>query len=225
MYMIHACEKREWYVEKFLIPSLVSQGVPKEEIKIFVDREHLGNLRACMKCFAECGKHKGVTWHLQDDVIICRDFYNRTKDIYDADIVCGFCGKGVGPNVELTGEVKPFQMWMSFQCICISNELAGYCAEWFEEDASKRTEGYIADRVAGGKSDDWMFRRFLTECHPDAKVINLSPNLVDHIDHLLGGSIINKQRKRDNTAAYFRDGDLVQEICHLLRSEEDRSHE
>ena len=49
--------------------------------------------------------------------------------------------------------------------------------------------------------------------YPDYKVLNLKPNLVDHIDYLLGGTVINKERKNKNVrAVWFEDLDLVENL-------------
>ncbi len=73
-YMIHACLARMWYVEEFLIPSMLEQGIEWESITIWNDAQRRGNLIACMDSFLSLAGSDGGTWHLQDDVIICRDF-------------------------------------------------------------------------------------------------------------------------------------------------------
>ena len=50
-YIIHACLDREWYVDEFLIPSMIEQGIPKENIEVWMDRNRDGCLLSCMKCF------------------------------------------------------------------------------------------------------------------------------------------------------------------------------
>ena len=44
--MIHTCNKREWYVYDFLIPSLIKQGISKDEIKVWHDYKRIGNLQS-----------------------------------------------------------------------------------------------------------------------------------------------------------------------------------
>ena len=219
LYMIHACEDREWYVNDYLIPSMKAQGIPDDEIQVWMDTEHKGNLYSCMESFEECGKSHGATWHLQDDVIIADDFYDQSKKFSKRQIVCGFCGKEVGPSPGNAGHVKPYQMWWSFQCIQIPNDLAGGCAEWFYKEALTLDREDIQSRIKGGKSDDWFFKRYLVLHRPYEDVINLYPNLVDHIDYLLGGSIVNKSRKKDHTAAYFLNKDLVKELERKIRND------
>lgn len=214
--MIHTYPGRKWYVDDYLVPSMVKQGVPITDIKIWNDSKGKGNLFSCMDSFADCGKYPGSTWHLQDDVLICRDFYKRTVDTNESSIVCGFCGKEVGPNPEKVGSVANYEMWWSFQCIHIPNNYAGECSDWFYTEAINQNRFHIQERIESRKSDDWFWKRFIRERHPYTEIINLIPNLVDHVDYLLGGSIVNKQRTKDHTSAYFNDKDLVEELKEQL---------
>ena len=36
-YLIHACNKRFWYVKEYLIPSMMLQGIPAENIFVYRD--------------------------------------------------------------------------------------------------------------------------------------------------------------------------------------------
>ena len=63
------------------------------------------------------------------------------------------------------------------------------------------------------KYDDTMFHIFVEDYFSDAKILNLYPNLVDHIDYLIGGSIVNYIRPEKEThAAYFDDPDVVTKL-------------
>ncbi len=217
-YMIHTCLDREWYVTNYLVPSLLEQGIPNEEIKIWLDESFEGNLYACMNSFADCGKRSGSTWHLQDDVVISKDFYEITKKQDPSIIICGFVGKDVGPNIEKDGIVPYYKMWWSFQCIQIPNKIAGDCARWFFEDYQYRNVHGIQAKIQSRKNDDWFFNRFLREHHPYDDVLNLKPNLVDHIDNLLGGSIVNKERTRNHTSPYF-DKQIVEDLEKKLKED------
>ena len=48
--LIHACPKRMWYVEGFLLPELERQGA--DEVEVWNDVERKGNLKSCMASFA-----------------------------------------------------------------------------------------------------------------------------------------------------------------------------
>jgi hypothetical protein len=207
-YMIHACPRRMWYVNDYLLPSMRAQGI--DEVEIWNDTEGKGNLLACMEAFRACGEREGGTWHLQDDVLISRDFAERTRAPVDG-VVCGFGCQNSGPSMQERGKVPMAFMWYSFPCIHIPNNLAGECAAWFFEDAIRRTQ--YAAQVSDRKHDDWFWREFLLERHRDGWVTNLAPNLVDHVDFLIGGTLINQQRNLQiNRAAFFPDTDLVEEL-------------
>lgn len=209
-YMIHSSPKRIWYVERYLIPSMLDQGIRRENIEVWNDVQGQGNLVSCMGSFADCGKRTGGTWHLQDDVIICHDFAKRTADS-DEGVVCGFCCEQFEATTKNVGEVEAGLMWYSFQCIRIPNQLAGECADWFYNDASKRQKYRF--KVQSNKYDDTFWKDFMSEIHGDMKVTNLAPNLVDHIDFVIGGSLVNKQRgNRERRAFYFEDAHLVEEL-------------
>lgn len=213
--MIHACPQRMWYVEEFLLPSMLAQGIRREEIEIRNDSQGRGNLISCMESFRDCGERAGAdpesgTWHLQDDVMICRDFAERIR-ANDSGLVCGFACQNFGPSMQERGLVPAIFMWYSFQCIRIPDSLAGECAEWFFDQAVRRSTYEV--KITENRHDDWFFREFLLERHSDGWVMNLTPNLVDHIDYLIGGTVINPLRRiLVNRAAFWEDADLTEEL-------------
>lgn len=167
--LIHACEKRMWYVEGFLVPSLEDQGIKPE---IWLD-DGKGNLYSCMESFQNSPKNGG-TWHLQDDVVISKDFSERTKKA-DNGLVCGF---NDGSNYRLP---------LSFPCIRIPNSYARECAEWFYAEGREKYKP-LADL---GKCDDTFFFYFWKDHKIPFEV--MSPCLVDHIDFLIGGSVCDNR--------------------------------
>lgn len=219
-YMIHACPQRMWYVNDFLIPSMLAQGISEDEITVWNDTEGKGNLFSCMESFKACGERDGGTWHLQDDVIISRDFAEKTRENNDG-IVCGFGCRNFGPFLENVGQAPAAFMWYSFQCIRIPDELAGECARWFFEEAVNWPR--YATKVAERKHDDSFWRDFILERHEDLWVTNLSPNIVDHIDYLMGGTTINRLRSaKINRSAYWEDEDLVEALAEQLKNRDIR---
>ena len=116
--MIHTYPKREWYVINYLVPSLIKQGIDKDNIIVLSDREKLGNLESFVSSLKEV---KYDTWHLQDDIIIASDFKDRTEILsYLPTIVCGFIHYEWNTGSTLmTGFALPKFMFMSFQCIFI----------------------------------------------------------------------------------------------------------
>lgn len=216
-YMIHSVPSRQWYVEDFLIPSMIKQGIDEKEIIVRCDTEGKGNLFSCMDSFLWCGQHTdNGTWHLQDDIVISRDFAEKTKE-YNNGIVCGFVVKEWGPDWTKGGVWPAKELWYSFQCIRIPDELAGECATWFYTDASKRRDPKYYNRVARKKHDDDFFQFFLLERHPELQIRNLAPNIVDHIDYMIGGSLINNERSRQiNRTAYWKDENIIRELDERL---------
>ena len=198
-YMIHTCNLRRWYVNKFLIPSMLEQGIHKEDITVAVDTHYEGNLISTMKMFDYISRTfnwKEVTWHLQDDVIICSDFKKRTEELY-GDVICGFCSRY--DKSKKFGLVSLSEAWYSFPCIAIKNIIAKDCSEWFFQKAV-----YVQkhrDIISTRKHDDVMFQTFLQEEYPEIKCFNVRPNLVDHVDYLIGGSVVNF--RKDNIRAYY----------------------
>lgn len=46
IYFIHSCNARLWYVEKYLIPDMISQGIPRDDIILFNDHYSNGNQKS-----------------------------------------------------------------------------------------------------------------------------------------------------------------------------------
>lgn len=209
--MIHAYPKRMWYVEQYLVPSMLKQGIDKDNITIYNDSEKKGNLRACMTAFSQC-QGDGGTWHLQDDVCICKDFKKRTEQ-FDDGLVCGFSSEMYDGQGKV-GEVTIDRMWFSFPCIRIPNQYARDCADW----VFKYLIGNMAYKKywEDGVNDDWAFRAYLKDYHKTDRALNLAPNLVDHVDYLIGGGS-RRTRPKPCRAQYWTDGDnSVEELEDIL---------
>ena len=213
-YMIHAYPKRMWYVEQYLIPSMLQQSIEKVNITVYNDSKGEGNLRACLNAFSSVSDDAEGTWHIQDDIIICKDFKERTER-FDEGIVCGFSSYYDKENPA--GRVHRDKMWYSFPCIRIPNQYAIESAKWIDE--------YIIGNPIykqfweNGVNDDWAFRIWLKTLHKDEQVLNLAPNLVDHIDYLLGGGSGGPRKVKvpglpvgQVRATHWTDNDLVAEL-------------
>ena len=212
-YVIHACPDRMWYVEEFLIPSMLKQKIKRSDILVWNDEERKGNLWSAMECFDYCGKHDGGCWHLQDDVIIAKDFAKRTKDA-DKDIECGFCHLNFetsdGRSPQRIGRVESKYMWSSFPCIFIPNWIAADFAKWFYKKAMYRQEYVMFCHE--GKHDDSFWRDYVNEERCYDTVINVVPSLIDHVDWLIGGSVINQMRGTNCRSYYWTDEDLIDDL-------------
>ena len=204
--MIHTYPKRMWYVEKYLIPSMLKQGIQEKDIKVYNDDKGEGNLRACLNAFASC-EGDGATWHLQDDVCICKDFKERTE-LYCEGLVAGFSSE-VYDGPGKVGPVTIENMWFSFPCILIPNEYARHSSEWISKSIiGNPVYKHLWEK---GKNDDALFRMYLKNFHKNEPALNIAPNLVDHVDYLLGGGS-GGIRKREVRAQYWKDYDVVKEL-------------
>lgn len=204
--LIHACPKRMWYVEGFLLPELERQGA--DEVEVWNDTTGAGNLRSCMASFAS-RIGDGGTWHIQDDVLLCRDFVARCRQ-YDDGVVYGFCNEAFTDDPLQTGCVSVVDAWHSFQCLRIPDAYARECAAWL--DGPGRTSGLYPIWIKSGKMDDDVFRTFLLDRHGRETVTNMKPNLVEHVDWIIGGSILSPWRDHIARAYWWDDEDLVTEL-------------
>ena len=210
-YMIHTMPKRLWYVNEYLIPSMIKQGVEKENIVIQCD-DGKGCLESCMEGFDSL-PNTGGTWHIQDDVIIASNFKQQTEQ-YNNGIVCGFCC--IYDDDKEPGIVSVRDMWWSFPCIRIPNHIANECAEWYYKylKGNKIYDDFLKD----GVNDDWVFRHYVWDHYKELQVINLAPNLVDHIDWLIGGTVNSSKRIKKIRSKYWNEESLVKELenklCH-----------
>ena len=208
-YVIHACNKRMWYVEEFLYPSLIKRGIPKENIEINEDTTLAGCLFSTLESFRKNSKYKGGTWYIQDDVAICHDFYKLTKE-HDEGVVCGFWHHHYEEGDLNPGKTPVMKMGYSFPCIRIPNDIAGEFVQWFYEDAYFREE--YKSWIEQKKHVDSFFRDFMHERYKEDYVYNLKPSIVEHVDWLIGGSTINKWRPWICRATYWKDKDIIEEL-------------
>ena len=215
--LIHACPARMWYVEEFLVPSLLAQDVPRGDIEIWNDTAKRGNLLSFMEsCAARTGD--GGTWHIQDDVLLCRDFAKRCEE-YDAEtnrVVYGFCCERFTDNVDQTGLVHQPDSWHSFQCVRIPDAYARECAEWFFTDAQHRW--IFKNWASTGKMDDSFFWSFMEDRHPGDLVRNAAPNLVNHVDWLIGGSVLSSWRGYIAASDLWEDDELLEDLRTKLKA-------
>lgn len=214
-YMIHTYPKREWYVTKYLVPSLLKQGISKEDIIVVSDREKLGNLNSFIESLKII---KYDTWHLQDDIIIANDFKKRTEVLsYLSTIVCGFIHYEWNTGSTLMTEFTiPKFMFMSFQCIFIPKKYSDEFIIWIND---KKTKEKYKKLIETKKNDDLLFYKFINECYPKLDIYNCNPCLVDHIDYLIGGSSINYRAYEGQKvrALWWNDEKLVKELERRLK--------
>ena len=203
--MIHACNDRMWYVENYLVPSLQKQEV---DSTVWCDSGE-GSLNAYIKSFHSLS-YKGYTWHLQDDVIICSDFKTRCESIEENLIACGFYSRyDIKDRHTKSGLVSEEEMWYSFPCIGIPNIIALDFADWLlRDEVQHKYQAYLQYN----KYVDMLFRFYIVEFLGGATVMNIEPNLVDHIDYLIGGSKVNEQRDEIVTSICFEEKNLIEDL-------------
>ena len=210
-YMIHTYPGRLWYVNNFLVPSMLDQGIPEKEILIWNDFLKKGNLQSCLDSFASCGGMPGGTWHLQDDVLISKEFAEETREQSGDRVVCGFCTSCYEDGTPIYGEVFPPLMWNStFPCVYIPNNIAVEFVSWFYLKAKPDPE--YADWIKTGKMDDTFFHEFMVKEHSNDIVLNHAPHLVEHVDYIVGGSAINQWRGHPTRGYYFDEYELTQQL-------------
>lgn len=211
--MIHACPDRMWYVNEFLIPSLQEQGI--NNINLALDDVGKGNLWACIDSFETCGEYPGDTWHLQDDVLICHNFAEQIAEIPEGIVACGFCHILFEPfNRPMVGMQPSIFMFNSFPCIRIPNRVAAEFVEWFRTDARYRDN--YQNWINSGIHDDGFWHDFYVEQYPYDYVYNIAPNLVEHVDWLIGGSIANEWRGYICRSSYWEDEYLIENLKRKL---------
>ena len=209
--LIHASPVRMWYVEGFLIPALEAQGA--DSIEVWNDTEKKGNLAACMASFA-ARTGDGGTWHIQDDVLLCRDFVARCRK-HDEGVVYGFCCEAFTDDPLQTGRVSVEDAWHSFQCVRIPDAYARECAAWLEGEGRAHADYPLW--ISSGKMDDSVFRNFLIEKHGRETVENLKPCLVEHVDWAIGGSVLHPWRGYLARAAFWDDEDAVRALKEAVK--------
>ena len=224
-YMIHACKKRLWYVDNFLIPSMQSQGIRDNDIILWNDNSGKGNLYMFLKsmeAIAELLPANEAVWHLQDDVMISSDFKGVTEACSKDSVCNGFCAFERS-HFGYIGWQNPKCRWLSFQATQIP---VRYCAgfiDWWEDEILRKNRE--ARRRKENKHDDHFFWLYMTEVHPNDRILNIAPNIVQHIDYMLGGSVLdNETERRISKARYWRESEaeerLSEQIKQFLKDED-----
>lgn len=168
--LIHASNTRMHYIYGFLIPRLLST-----KLRVYIDREEAGNIEAYIRSYKKLPED-GDTWHLEDDVLPDKRFLQWAEELKDfKGIVCGF---GTSPA-----------SFYSFPCIRIPNAYIKDFLEWLTHN----NDECIKARMEIGKGIDFIFHKYWLSHQIPIKYHN--PCIVEHVDYLLGGSLINMRDK------------------------------
>lgn len=200
-YIIHACKPRMDYVNDYIVPSMLKQGIAESDITVDCDSDERGCLEHTMRIFRNMPDH-GDTWHLQDDILISSNFREVTERDYKG-IVCGFASQY--DHDPVCGETNFEHAWWSFPCIRIPNRTALKCGEYFFNVVMKSRKPHHKKFIRAKKFDDSLFKEYVRIFEPNIKVTNLNPNIVDHVDYLIGGTIVNNGRALSNVSSVFWD--------------------
>jgi hypothetical protein len=183
---------------------MMEQGI--ENILVYCDEDGEGQIVSLMNSFKLVGYDD--TWHLQDDIIISSRFKELTEE-YNKGIVCGFCNSFSNGT---PGYLTLPHMWYSMPCIRIPGDIFAHFINWMHQaDTQRRFQAFFAEK----KHDDMFLQYFLKENYPNIRIRNLKPNVVNHIDHLIGGSIINGGRTKSPEylmATYWDEPELLADI-------------
>lgn len=215
--MIHVCKEREWFVGGHLIPAIKEQASGKGiNVRCYVDSERMGNQKAFLHSAKLIAGEEGDTWHLQDDVWPSGDFFETISAYKDIPgIICGF-GTRTACRGKSPGWTTACGMYTSFQCIRIPNRMLTGLRQYVFTRYGKE--------VATDKWDDALFAEYLLRKAPYYPVLNLAPSIVEHVDYIIGGSVINKQRKYRPTAIEF-DQTATEQLIERLRGTEHEYHD
>jgi hypothetical protein len=210
IYLIHTCPKRKDFVDNYLVPALKLQGIENGRIFIYNDTQKLGNLQAYIKAAdIISGQRPDIQIvHLQDDIIPCSTFKEvietNYKELYDVDVVCGFNSQYDDIDKQFIQNAS--KSWFSFQCIKFSNKMLQDFIFWLKNEGRKQHENWWGT----GKYDDSFFKVYIKTL--DIKVLNLCPTVVQCVDDVLGGSLINGNRDFDMYSPSFIDFDTEKQF-------------
>lgn len=205
---------------------MTEQGIDSNKIIVWQDKEEQGNLKSFLSSCEYIAQDGDDFWHLQDDICISKDFKQRTEEL-DKGIVAGFCSTydtdkyfGTDETVKI-GWTDISNLWFSFCCMRIPNDITKEFLDWWNKIAVRDGE---VSRVCinEGKNDDYAFRIFVKNYKVGTQVYNCAPNIVNHIDYLIGGSIVNKTRgKRLVTSLFWEDDNIIEDLKTALQNTKD----
>ena len=204
----------------YLVPSMVQQEIDRSDITVYNDDDNAGCLTSYINSFKDLN---GIgTWHLQDDVVISERFKELTES-HDNGVVCGYCNC-YDKDISY-GYVSTEKMWYSFPCIRIPDNMAIDFAEWLQTDKVQQTFGSY---IKYNKHIDVLFQLYVNEKYSTIPVLNLSPNIINHIDYLIGGSVINGNRNegpKELMAVYWEDSrDTIDRLERSLKNGRQRTN-
>ena len=206
--LIHTCNQRIEYVKGFLVPRLRKLGF--KNIQIYWDKEEKGCLASYIDSYKQLPKD-GDTWHLQDDVLPDRRFYQWACELEDyVGIVCGFGNKWFYHEENFGKADNQHEMFYSFPCIRTPNQICHEWLAWFDEVKEDVPE--IKSRLPENKYVDYFFKLFIGNNSRGIPMLNFRPCIVEHIDDYIGHSVVNIARVMPARALLFEDVESLEEL-------------
>lgn len=168
--MIHTHPKRSEYVDNFLIPSLIKQGIDEDDIYVVLDSDGNGNLKSFLYSLKMIitipilKMQKGI-WHLQDDVIVSKDFKKKTENYGKKDmIINGFVSSNYNSKkLEKTGKQLIKESWLSMPCMYIPNRLIKDFLDWLDRVKNLEINDY-KKKYKSNRHDDFFFIVLCKKC-------------------------------------------------------------
>lgn len=185
MFVIHCVPKRRKWVDGYIIPELKKH---KEKYIIYEDKKGDGNLKSFTNSLDKVKDIPNGCWHIQDDIYFAKDFFERIKKMPKDMLILGFTSAdwclGAPGTQFISGA------WLSFQCVYIPTRYT----KGFRQFLKDYYDEY-KDMIDQNCNDDTLFKKHLLKNFPSDWVWNEKPNLVNHIDYLIGGTTIHKNFK------------------------------
>lgn len=194
MFVIHCVPKRRKWVDGYIIPELKKHN---QEYIVYEDTKGDGNLKSFTKSLDKVKNIPKGCWHIQDDIYFASDFFERIDNFPRDMLILGFttadwCRGRFGTQSIRTA-------WLSFQCLYIPTKYVRGFKDYLKEDYNSNKS-----LIDAGCYDDTLFHKYLMKHFKDDWCWNEKPNLVNHIDYLIGGTTLDKEFK-PHTALYWDD--------------------
>lgn len=188
-----------------------------EDIIVWNDEEMTGQLTAWTDCAAWIATNRKDyigTWHLEDDVIPCKDFKTISETVIGEGnmIVQGFITDN--PFSDFKGEtgILPVRyLPYGMQCLYIPNDyLKGFI--YFADNYVKPGLYHKRQYECGTLYSDNVLRGMMRKYYPNAMVNILEKCMVEHIDDMIGGRSIRKQAYTKRKARSFDNLEEVEQL-------------
>ena len=80
--------------------------------------------------------------------------------------------------------------------------------DWYDAfDPKNKKYKRVLKEFEGNNDDDTLFLEFIRQTHPAIRTVNITPNLVDHVDYLIGGSVLFDRKQKIHRACYLTNKD------------------